>query len=315
MEFVEATTKTGGNGGVPAAAACMSSSPAAAVSSPTSANPTFEDKYECFENLGAGAQGTVYRCQHRETQDYFAVKIIELAPLRLANRYNPTSLYREIENQSNLEHPNIVKLYESFVSENQIYMVQEYCLGKELFDVIVTLANNNKRLAENQVKTAFAQIFRAVYYLHCHNIVHRDIKPANIIVLNNRDDKGNILVKLLDFGLSKYTNESSAKTILGTPGYIAPEVGMKDSKGELIEYGYTADCYSLGITLYNVLAASEPEFKKDSTTRQWVLQFPSPVCDRMSEEVKDLINRLIDPNPVSRMTAQGSLNHVWLHGF
>ena len=92
-------------------------------------------------------------------------------------------------------------------------MVMEYCPGKELFDVILA----KKYFSEDDAKPIFAQIARAIHYLHCLNIIHRDIKPENILITNKPDsDTGEVIVKLLDFGLSKNAGAgSAAKTFVG----------------------------------------------------------------------------------------------------
>ena len=97
-------------------------------------------------------------------------------------------------------------------------MVMEYCPGKELFDVILA----RKYFSEEDAIPIFVQIARAIHYLHCLNIIHRDIKPENILISNKRDPiTGEVVVKLLDFGLSKNAGAgSAAKTFVGNFVYL-----------------------------------------------------------------------------------------------
>lgn len=130
----------------------------------------------------------------------------------------------------NLHHCNIISFKEVLEDYNSLYMIMEYCPGKELFDVI--LAKNS--FSEMEARPVFVQILAALGYLHSLNIIHRDIKPENVIVMDAEfvDQAGSwpglpaASVKLLDFGLSKNAGAggSAAKTFVGTPCYLAPEV-------------------------------------------------------------------------------------------
>jgi len=121
-----------------------------------------------------------------------------------------------------LRHPHIIQFIEVFETPEKLMMVMEYAPGPELFDVILA----RKYFTEEDAQPVFAQVAQALYYLHCMNIIHRDIKPENILILNNPDPvTGLPIAKLLDFGLSKNAGGGSeAKTFVGTPCYLAPEV-------------------------------------------------------------------------------------------
>ena len=273
-----------------------------------SSTDSFLSKYEIMNQIGTGGFSKVYRCQCLQTRQDFAVKIIDLRPLRLKEGFDPTRLRREVDIMSKLQHPNIVGFRESFETNDQVLMVLEYCPGKELFDVIL----ERNRFAENDAKKVFAQICRALHYLHSLNIIHRDIKPENILVLDHTDAEGNLIVKLLDFGLSKNAGAGSeAKTFVGTPCYLSPEVEYT-SKGLGGTYGLPADCWSLGAVLYVMLVARFPEFKQDPITKRVVLKLSAELWGDISMEAKDLVNKLMDTNQHSRMTTGGSLLHAWL---
>lgn len=112
-----------------------------------------------------------------------------------------------------LHHPNIIQFIEVFESQDDFMIVMEYCPGQELFDVILA----KKHLSEAEARIIFAQIARALFYLHSLNILHRDIKPENILILNKPDSAtGYPVAKILDFGLSRIaTAQSAAKTFVG----------------------------------------------------------------------------------------------------
>ncbi len=273
-----------------------------------SSKEAFLNKYEIMNQIGTGGFSKVYRCQCVLTRHDYAVKVIDLRPLRLREGFDPSRLRREVDIMSKLKHQNIVGFIESFETDEQVLMVLEYCPGKELFDVIL----ERNRFAENDAKPVFAQICRALHYLHSLNIIHRDVKPENILVLDKPDVKGRLVVKLLDFGLSKNAGAGSeAKTFVGTPCYVSPEVEYT-GKGLGGTYGLPADCWSLGAVLYVMLVARFPEFQQDPVTRRVVLKLSSQLWGGISSAAKDLVSRLMDTNQHSRLTTGGALLHEWL---
>ncbi len=206
-----------------------------------------------------------------------------------------------------LHHPNIIQFVDVFEDNDNLMMVMEYCPGQELFDVIL----DRKFFHEEDARPIFVQIARALYYLHSLNILHRDVKPENVLVSSIPDAQGNIVAKLLDFGLSKNAgNGSAAKTFVGTPCYVAPEVEYT-SKGLGGTYSFPADCWSLGALLYVMLVARFPEFEQDSTGKIVVKLSPS-LWGSVSTEAKDLIRSLMNTNPAARLTMGSTLMHPWL---
>lgn len=131
----------------------------------------------------------------------------------MKERFNPSRLRREVDIIRQLRHPNIIQFVEVFENIDQLMIVMEYFPGKELFDVILA----RKYYSEEDAKPIFAQVARALHYLHCLNIIHRDVKPENILVSDSVDPRtGQYSVKILDFGLSKNAGAgSAAKTFVG----------------------------------------------------------------------------------------------------
>jgi serine/threonine protein kinase len=183
--------------------------------------------------------------------------------------------------------------------------------------------------SEEDARPVFKQIASALLHLHKYeyfyylsflilminifflqyslNIIHRDIKPENVLIL---DDVYPVVAKLLDFGLSKHANLGSmAKTFVGTPCYLAPEVEQTAS-GQGGTYGSPADCWGLGAVLYVMLVARFPEFDRDHGIMK--LRLPDTLWKNKSPEVKDLITSLMTHDPALRLTARGALQHVWL---
>lgn len=233
--------------------------------------------------------------------------MVDLRPLRLRERFNPARLRREVDIMKRLHHPNIIQFVDVFEDSDNLMMIMEYCPGKELFDVIL----ERRFFQENDARPIFAQIAHALFYLHSLNILHRDVKPENVLISNIPDPTtGGLVAKLLDFGLSKNANGSVAKTFVGTPCYVAPEVEFT-SKGVGGTYSFPADCWSLGAVLYVMLVARFPEFEQDHTGKVVVKLAPA-LWGNVSSEAKDLIRSLMNTNPDARLSMGSCLMHPWL---
>ncbi len=151
----------------------------------------------------------------------------------------------EIDILKNLDHPNILRLYEVFEDKKFIYLVTEFCEAGELFDEIV----KRQRFDERDAAIIIKQLLSAIAYCHSKSVCHRDLKPENILI----DNKETLSIKLIDFGTSqKFDTEEKMELILGTAYYIAPEV----LKGE---YDEKCDVWSIGVILY-ILLSGEPPF-------------------------------------------------------
>lgn len=265
---------------------------------------SFEASYQLHESIGKGAFSTVHRCRNRISSQEFAVKIIDLRPLRLSANFDSKRLMREVDIMRSISHENVIRLIEVFETEDCVKIVMEIAMGRELFDLI--LARN--RYSEADARPIFTQIASALGFLHNKGIVHRDIKPENIIVTNHGG-----VVKLLDFGLAKATSAtfgSTAKTFVGTPCYLAPEVeNVRDSD---TGYGVEVDCWSLGAVLYVMLVARFPEFERTSGVP--LVKLTADIWKSISREAKDLIKGLMNPDPRKRITAQQALQHPWTLG-
>lgn len=144
-----------------------------------------------------------------------------------------------------VRHPYIVRLFYAMQDHEKLYLILEYAQGGELF----TYLANQVMLSEDTVAFYLAEMILALYHLHVNvGVVYRDLKPENCLL----DKEGHLV--LTDFGLSKVAtdSDSSCKTILGTPEYMAPEI----LQGE--EYDYAVDWWSLGAVAYDLLTGIPP---------------------------------------------------------
>ena len=199
------------------------------------------DHYELGIPLGRGKFGFVRTAIHKKSKTEVAIKIINKEKLS-AN--DLTLAKREIEILKVCQHPNIVRLFDTYENANYIYIVVEFLKGGDLYNYLV---NNHYKIPEGRVREIMHSLATALYYLHSYGIVHRDIKLENILLGSNGE------AKLTDFGLSKMIgpNETCFEPF-GTIGYAAPEIIL--GKG----YGKEVDIWSLGIVLFILLTGHTP---------------------------------------------------------
>lgn len=276
----------------------------------------FHSLYEVGELIGKGSFSMVYCCRRKDTQQIFAVKVINkgLCIKKKGLRDEITVLMR-------VKHPNIVSLEEIYESEQDLYLVMERATGGELFDRIVQVGVYSERQAAQIV----GNVLLALEYLHGCHILHRDVKPENILLANSES----VEVKLSDFGIAKILEDdaddvpmptgarcrSRAYTSCGTDYYVAPEV--LNGNG----YDSKVDLWSLGVVVY-IMLCGFPPFVEDETgiesvyrkIKSGILEFPHPYWSNISDEAKSLISNLLNINPVERFSATDALQHPWIKG-
>jgi serine/threonine protein kinase len=203
-------------------------------------------KYELTEFAGAGGMGAVYRATNLTNRETVAVKILQ--PHIVARSPECAELFeREAKHAQSLDHPHIVKIFDSGKDEDLSYMVMEWVEGHSVEDVLT-----QGHLPLERLRNIFEQICSAVAFAHERKIIHLDLKPGNILLLGNAEPDD--FVKVIDFGLSKVISKESGTTVTkfrGTHQFCAPEqFGGKVS--------HRSDVYSLGATLYYLLTGVIP---------------------------------------------------------
>ena len=249
--------------------------------------------------LGTGSYGHVYLVTHNITKKKFALKVINKH--RIMQAYgNCDLIHNEKEIHSKLNHPNIIKLYNYFETEEEINFLLEYAEGGNLYSLI----RKEKGFSENVAYKYFIQIVNAVYFLHRNNIIHRDIKPENILLGDND------LLKLCDFGWAKELTVNNRSTFCGTLEYMAPEiVGCE-------KYDCSVDVWSLGILLYELLMGHSPfKSKKEKNTMIKIKSHHNLTFDKnkpLSKDCIDLIEGLLNVNPLMRFKLRDILEHPFV---
>jgi len=178
----------------------------------------------------------------------------------------------EINLMIQMDHPNVIKLYEVFEDKRYIYLIMEECSGGELFDRIYERIEKEKLFTEREAAKIFKQLMNAICHCHSNNICHRDLKPENLLFLNKTDDD----LKVIDFGLSRIFGEKdhTMKTKVGTAYYVSPEILLG-------EYDEKCDIWSCGVILYILLCGIPPfNGKSDNDIYRQIskkkFSYPSP---------------------------------------
>jgi WD40 repeat protein len=213
--------------------------------------PRFFGEYELLSELGRGGMGIVYRARQLTLNRQVAVKLI--APERLNSPKAVERFHAEAETTANLDHPNIVPIYETGEVEGRHFFSMKLIEGRTLTHQITVdgVVEGSGRDGYGAMATLLAKVADAVHYAHQRGVLHRDLKPGNILI----DDTGEPHVT--DFGLAKYfeleRNLSLSGEVLGTPAYMAPEQAMGKARSTT-----GADIYSLGVILYEMLTGTAP---------------------------------------------------------
>ena len=206
-------------------------------------------------------------------------------------------LRREIEIQSHLRHPNILRLFGYFYDSSRVYLILEYAENGELYKKLTKASKFDEKLTANYI----SQLAQALYYCHKKHVIHRDIKPENILIGSNGE------LKIADFGWSVHAPGNRRQTLCGTLDYLPPE--MIEGKS----HDHMVDIWSLGILMYEFLVG-RPPFEADTHNETYRkiskvdLQFP----DNVSELARDLIRKLLVKKPIDRMSLIDVLKHPFI---
>ena len=262
-------------------------------------------KYKPTKVLGSGSFGCVYEAKNTTFGNKVAMKVIKKDK---ENELDELEIRNEINILKQLSHPNIVKIYEFYISENHYYIITEFCKEGELFSYI------KNKYSERQLAVLFYQVFSGLWYLHENKILHRDIKLENIMIDGKEKDKSTgeelFWAKIIDFGTAKlFEKNKKEKDVVGSSYYIAPEV-LKQN------YNEKCDTWSVGVILYMTLVGRAPFDGKDDEEIIYKINSVDynknePRLVKHSPEVRDLVSHLLDKNIEKRYSAKEALNHPW----
>ena len=274
--------------------------------SPNGLRTEFDQLFLLQDVIGMGSTSVCHKCVRKSDGKEFACKVIDKKQIEMKFSGLLDQFYIEIKVLQMLKHPNIIHLEEAFDTPDRIYIVMETMQGGELFDYVVEKGT----LSEEEASVLVRKITSAVAHMHETDVIHRDLKPENLL-LTSKGPRAE--VKLIDFGLAKIMKEDTARSFLGTRGYLAPEMLQRAA------YDKSIDVWSLGIIVFVLLCGCLP-FDDDSAKvseqdakKKFALRFPRWAMN-ISNSAKDLLQKLLNIDPKSRITAQQALTHPWVQG-
>ncbi len=265
--------------------------------------------YEILEEIGRGGMGVIYRARQRHSRRMVALK--RVLAYQADSHETLARFRREAEAAAQLDHPNILPIYEVSESEGLPFFSMKYATGGSLRAAAPALRNQ-----PNECISLIAKVARAIHFAHGEGILHRDLQPGNILL----DGRGEPFVS--DFGLAKWlmgeSDLTQTITTFGTPGYIAPE----QAESAASDLTPAADVYSLGAILFNLLTGRPPfvgenvlsVIHQTAANRAPKLRALAPSLDR---DLETICERCLERDPNARYQTAGDLAEDlerWLEG-
>jgi calcium-dependent protein kinase len=259
--------------------------------------------------LGSGVSGLVRLATHIATGVKYAVKCLDLG--LVGTKAGLEQLREEIFIMCQLDHPNIVRLEEVYESHSEIYLVQELCLGGELFDRLDDQPDYH--YTESECARLVKQMLSSVRYLHSKGIIHRDLKLENFLFSSTAIDSE---LKMIDFGLSKHFRFGEVHhEAVGTPYTVAPEVirGTYDERCDIWAIGVITFLLLSGDPPFGGCGGPEPLLTVRSNILRGDYKFePEDVWSLVSDKAKEFIKSMLVIDPKHRPTARDAQKHTWL---
>ncbi|WJX96488.1 serine/threonine protein kinase [Trifolium repens] len=249
--------------------------------------------------VGKGNGGMVQLVQHKWTNQFFALKIIQMNIEESVRK----QIAKELKINQAAQCPYVVVCYQSFYDNGVISIILEYMDGGSMADLL----NKVKTIPEPYLSAICKQVLKGLMYLHHErHIIHRDLKPSNLLINHIGE------VKITDFGVSAIMENTSgqANTFIGTYNYMSPERINGSQRG----YNYKSDIWSLGLILLECALGRFPYTPPDQSER-WESIFelietivdkppPTPPAEQFSAEFCSFISACLQKDPANRLSAQ-----------
>ncbi|XP_042318433.1 aurora kinase A [Sceloporus undulatus] len=253
------------------------------------------DDFEIGRPLGKGKFGNVYLAREKESKFILALKVLFKSQLEKAGVEH--QLRREVEIQSHLRHPNILRLYGYFHDATRVYLILEHAPRGEVYKELQKLS----KFDEQRTATYMTELADALSYCHSKRVIHRDIKPENLLLGSNGE------LKIADFGWSVHAPSSRRSTLCGTLDYLPPEMIEGRTHDEKV------DLWSLGVLCYEFLVGKPPfEAETYQETYRAISKVDYKFPPFVTEGARDLISKLLKHNPYQRLPLEEVLKHSWV---
>ncbi|KAG3121495.1 hypothetical protein PI125_g306 [Phytophthora idaei] len=257
------------------------------------------DDYEVLKPIGKGKFSVVFKAKRRH--DGQAVALKKIAIFDMMNLKAREKTLKEVRLVQSVSHPNIIQYLDAFVQNNELYIAFEWAEAGDLKRQVRKANEKGVRFDERTIWRYFTQLCGAILYLHQNRIMHRDLKPANIFLTL----KG--VVKVGDLGLGRYLSENTmeARSKVGTPLYMSPEVLRGES------YDWKSDVWSLGCILYELAMLRSP-FKSEGLNLVGLFQkinkgYYEEIPEVYSEHLRGIVKQMISLTASNRPSVQ----EVW----
>ncbi len=250
-----------------------------------------KEQYDFLRQIGEGGMGKVYEAYDKVLKRKVAIKRVR--PELVRSAYVREQFLAEARMVALLRHPCIVEIYTVIESESSLYLVFEYVDGQTL----ETRLDIDGRIPFSEAKKIFDYVCRGLHYAHSQDIIHCDLKPGNIMI------KEDGTAKVMDFGVAKKSMEgdTGARTVAGTPAYMAPE----QQKGFMRKQ---SDVYSLALCLYEALVGQVPWSVKGFDIATKRVYPPSRLAPGIPKEVDKLLEDALREDPKERIQ---SIDEFW----
>ncbi|KAI8068588.1 kinase-like domain-containing protein [Gongronella butleri] len=263
--------------------------------------------FHVLRPLGHGSFGKVYLAEKKDTKQVYAMKVLSKRQLVQENQVDHTLAERNVLIQA-MNSPFIVSMKCCFQTPTHLFLVMDYLPGGDLFGYL----QQCRVMKEDAARLLIAQLICALEALHQNHIMYRDLKPENILI----DSHGH--VTLTDFGLCKQlqTTKCTTSTFCGTSEYLAPEMILMHQSSRPGAYTEAIDWWELGILLYEVLVGDVPfhAARLDVLYRR-ILNQAIVYPPRISSDAKNLIQQLLQRDPVARLASARSIKkHPFFRG-
>ncbi|KAI1716585.1 protein kinase domain-containing protein [Ditylenchus destructor] len=256
--------------------------------------------------IGTGTFGRVQLARHRKTGHYYALKSMHIPSI--ISKHQQEHVFQEKRILEQINHPFIVKMYDTAKDKSHLYMIMEFLSGGELFSYLRV----SKNFSSTIVKFYTAEIVLALEYLHSMSIAYRDLKLENLMLTHEGH------VKITDFGFAKRIDNKSY-TLCGTPSYLAPEIASRRGHNQMVDW------WALGVLIFELMAGFPPfegisvddvldsiRDAEEQSQEQGTLFLDFP-RKTFSSNVKDLVQKLLIIDPSKRLCSKSGASEIKEH--